>query len=424
MHPKNKKLIENYSALSILQISNYIFPLVTLPYLVRVLGPEKFGLVSFATAFVMYFNVLTDYGFNIAATRDISLHRNDKNRVSRIFSSVIIIKLGLFFISTIIFALILFSFSIFSKEAIIYIYSYLSVFGSILLPVWFFQGLENTKYMVAITILVKIVWLIAVFTFINSQVDYLLLIVLNSFSHIIIGILCLSVVFFIFKIKFIAPSLAEIKSQLANGWHIFLSSAAITLYTTSNVFILGLFANNEIVGYFSAADKLRTAFQNIYNSATQAIFPHLSNLFKESYSNAIRLVKKFLRFGSFIIFCITILLFIWAPDIISLVLGDQYANSITIFRIIIFLPFIILLSNVFGIQVMINLGYKKEFTRIILIAGLINLILSFIFVPIYLELGTSFILIVTEIFVTAAMFKFLKGNNILFAGSSGGRSRI
>ncbi len=410
---KNKVLIQNFSSLSILQFSNYLFPLITFPYLVRVLGPDKFGLVNFAAAFVTYFNVLTDYGFNLSATQAISVNRDDKNKINEIFSSVLVIKSGLFLVGALIFLILVFTINKFSSDSLVYIFSFLMVIGTVLFPVWFFQGIEKMKYITFINISVKALWVLFVFLLIHSPSDVLLLVILNGSSFVLIGIVSQIIIRLKFKVEFVFPPYSEIKKQLVEGWYIFVSTASITLYTTSNIFILGLFANNTVVGYFAAADKIRIAIQGLFGNASQTIFPHLSKLFKESKRQAIVFVKKYLKFSMIASGILTVFTFIFAKEIILIVVGSKFIHSINVLRIIVFLPIIILLSNIFGIQVMLNLGYKKEFFRVILFAGIVNLILSFILVPLYFEMGTAVAVLITEIIVTAGMYGFVRKKKIL-----------
>ena len=140
-----KRLFENFASLFTLQGLNYILPLITFPYLVRVLGPDKYGLIAFAQAFIGYFVILTDYGFNLSATREVALNRDNDKKLSEIFSSVMIIKIVYMVLSFIILCTVVFSFEKFSHNWIIYIFAFGVVLGNVLFPVWFFQGMERMK---------------------------------------------------------------------------------------------------------------------------------------------------------------------------------------------------------------------------------------------------------------------------------------
>lgn len=195
-----RKIIENFFSLSFLQVANYILPLITLPYLVRVLGPEKFGLTAFAQAFMLYFIFLTDFGFNLSATREISIHREDNKRVSEIFISVFIIKALLFLVSLLIILFLIFFVNKFIEEQLFFFLSFLVVIGWILFPQWFFQGVEKMKFIAIVNFISKLIFTITVFIFIREVNDYIILPILNFVGVFVSGIISLIIVFKTYKI--------------------------------------------------------------------------------------------------------------------------------------------------------------------------------------------------------------------------------
>jgi O-antigen/teichoic acid export membrane protein len=403
-----KNLLKNFTSLSVLQFSNYLFPLIVLPYVVRILGPDKYGLVQFAAAFNIYFQMLCDYNFALTGTRMISQNRKDLKKVSEIFSSIIIIKIILFLFSFLLLLAIIFSVEKFSRDWPVYLISFGMVLGSVLSPLWFFQGIEQMKYITIIQVAIRIISTIFIFTFIRASSDYLILVAINSSTFIAIGLTGLLVSLIKFNIKIVIPKRITIINILKQGWNIFLSSIWINLYTTSNTFVLGLFTNNTIVGYYAAADKIRIAFQGIHSTLSLSVFPFVSNLVKESYADFINFNRKLLKFSGIGGLIISSILFLSAKPLADIILGKDFFFSADLLQIISLLPLLISLSNVFGIQTMLPMGFDKSFNKIIGFAALVHIILLLIFIPAYFAKGVAYSVVLTELLVTISMFIFLK----------------
>lgn len=141
MTGEKKRLLENFISLGALQIVSYVMPLISLPYLSRVLGVEKFGLVFFVFAFMQYFIMLTDYGFGLSATREIAVNRHNKNNLSNIFSAVTFIKFILLIVSFVLLCAMVFFIPKLRENWLVFMLSFLMVVGNAIYPVWFFQGM-------------------------------------------------------------------------------------------------------------------------------------------------------------------------------------------------------------------------------------------------------------------------------------------
>src|SRR5580704_14484791 len=142
----DRTLMRNICWLFSLQGLNYLIPLAVMPFLVRMLGIEKYGLVVFAQSFAQYFVILSDFGFNISATKLVAMIRNDRERVSNLFWCVILLKALLMLVGIVILAVLVTAVPRFRLEPLLYAAAYLAVIGTVLFPMWLFQGMEQMKY--------------------------------------------------------------------------------------------------------------------------------------------------------------------------------------------------------------------------------------------------------------------------------------
>ncbi|BAD77602.1 O-antigen transporter [Geobacillus kaustophilus HTA426] len=407
-----KRLFENFLSLATLQGLNYIFPLLTLPYLVRVLGPDNYGLVAFAQSFIQFFIILVDYGFNLSATNQIAIYRDNKKRVQSIFSTVMTIKLFFMIISFFILCLLILLFPKFQNHKLVYLVTFGMVIGNVLFPIWFFQGIEKMRYITILNIIAKTIFTIGIFLLVKQRNDILFVPLLNSLGTILIGFISLGMIKRTFGVNFVSPSWSDIKYQLREGWHVFISTVAISLYTVSNTFILGLFTNNTVVGYYASAEKIINAATGIINPVSQAIYPYISRLMSESREKGLIFIKKILLIVGGCTFLISLMIFVFTENIVDIALGDNYRQSVIVLKIIAFLPFIIGLSNIFGIQTMLTLGYKKAFSNILMLASILNIFSAIILVPVFKHIGTAFGVAISEFFVTLTMFMYLHSKGI------------
>lgn len=402
-----KRLITNFMSLATMQGLNFILPIVTLPYLLQVVGPSKFGLISFAQAFITYFIYFTDYGFNFVATREISIHRDDKKKVAEIFSSVMLVRILLLAISLVILLLVVTFIPKFHEYSIIYYLTFGMVIGNVMFPVWFFQGMEHMKVISILNIISKSVFTIGIFVFVKNQDQFLIVPILNSLGYIAVGIAALYIILIRYKVKVVKPTRDQFVHQLKSGWDIFVSNLATSLYTISNVFILGFFASNTIVGYYSSAEKIVKAVSSMISPLIQTVYPFLSRALHDSKERAVGIINKIFILITVTMGLLSLALGIFAEPLVNLALGEEYQQSIPLLQILSVLPIVLGWANIFGILTMINFEYKKQLSRIYVAASIFSVICMVTLIPTLLQYGTAWTAVLTEIFATSIMAIFL-----------------
>lgn len=406
----NKTLLSSFISLSALQGINLILPLVLLPYLVRTLGIELYGLIAFSTAFVYYFQVITDYGFNLTATREIAINKQNKLKIIEIYNSVMIIKLILTVFCFLIMTIIVFSFKILRDNYEIYYLTFGVVVGNILLPTWLFQGMEKMKYMTILNLITKISFTALILIFVTKKEDYLLVPIFTSTGYMISGLISLFLIKKIFNIKLLWPTMTILKSYLNDGWYVFLSQLKITFFSNSNILILGFFTGNVEVGYFSSAEKIIRTLSALQTPIVNAMFPYISKNIRKKPIKIINQINKIAKIGTLSYLIIIILIFIFADTIILILFDSLLKEVVLTLRIIVLIPLFVFLNNLFGTQILLNIGKDKLFFRVLLITAVINLILVFPLTYFYSFIGTSIAMVIAEIYLFCGMFYFAKKN--------------
>ncbi|MCH7407963.1 flippase [Belliella sp. DSM 111904] len=407
-HEDHRRLLTNVFSLGTIQIVNYILPLLTVPYLVRILEPDFFGLLAFATATITYFALITDYGFNLSATRQVSIHRDDSKKVNEIFNATMIIKFLLMLISFLIMCFLVYFIEKFRNHWELYMITFGMVIGQFLFPIWLFQGMEKMKYITFINVSTKVLFTLSIFTLIREQDDYLLVQGLTSAGFIVSGTLSMIFAKRKFRVFFYLPSWFILKNHFKDGWYIFTSTLAISLFTTSTTFILGLFTNNTLVGYYAAAEKIVHAVKGLNGPVSQAIYPLIS---KKIHTNLRTGASFIYKIGKVIIlfsFFISLVLLIFAEPISDLLLGDQYKPSIVLLRIMSFLPLIIAISNLCAVQGLYNMGKADLVSKYLSLIGIVHVFLICLLIPFFGIVGAAIGVVVTEVLGTIFSIYYFK----------------
>ena len=403
---------KNAASLYVIHFANYLLPLITVPYVVRVLTPHGYGLVAFAQSFLGYFTVLVEFGFGFSATRKISVSRNDPESVSRIAFCVWGAKLLLCLAGLLILLLCILLVPTLRENQALLLILYLAALGSALFPGWLYQGMERMVYISIINLGIRLVVVVGIFTLIKKPEDYLLYAGLSSFGALLAGIGGAAWALQLFSLKLVIPSLGEIWQYLKEGWVLFLSTASISLYTVGNSFILGMFTNPIVVGYYSAGEKIVRSLLGLIGPLSQAAYPRFAMLAAASKSQALLWGRRMLFVNGGIGLFLSASLLVGAPLVVNILLGKDYGPSVQVIRVLAFIPFLVAISNVLGIQTMLPFGKDKLFTSILFGAGLVNLSLAFFLISFWQEVGMAAAFLASEIFVTMVMFFALSFYNL------------
>lgn len=399
----SRRVVGNATSMMAVQAGSYLLPLVNIPYLLRVIGPEHYGLIAFSQAVMMYFVTLNDYGFNLSATRELAVHRDDRVLRSELYSAVMTIKCSFCVLSFLILCMLVHFVPKFHGNGPVFFASFGIVVGTMLFPQWFFQGIEKMYWISAVNLIANLAFTAGIYLLVRHSSDYLIAAIVQAGGKLVAGILGLIVLFSTEHVKLSVPTLGQLRHRLVDGWHLFMSSAAATFYTSSNAVVLGFVCGMTQVGYFSAAYKIFAAGQMLVSPMCQAIYPHVCSLAHRSRELAVDYLRKAMIVIGGLTLCGGLLILVLAVPIVRIAMGPKYMASVPVLEFMALTPFACAINNIYGTQGMLNFGMKPQYSRIIVLSAIFS---NIILVPLcywFKAPGAAASALITETVVTLAM---------------------
>jgi O-antigen/teichoic acid export membrane protein len=412
MHPR-RRLTENIAALTLLQLLNYAAPLITVPYLVRVLQPAQFGLLSFAQAIALYFSVLTDYGFDFSATRAIAAHRHIPESVCRVFWSTMLAKAILMSVSGIALISLVAAVPKLRETPEVYLASFLYVVGTALFPIWFFQGTEEIRLAALAFGIARLLTIPALLIFVRHPSDYVKAAAIQASVEMIASAVAFPLIWKRSKVAWYRPSFSDVADAFRRGWPLFLSGSALYLSTSSTTMILGFVAGKAQVGYYSAAEKLIKASSAALTPINQALYPHITATKVQSSFLALQLIRKSLAFTAGISLAISVSLLVLARPVCHVVLGNSFAPSVGLLRWLSPLPLLFGLMSVLGTQTMLIFEMDAAMSRIMLASAVLGLPLTLILSWLFGASGAAVGSVTIAALMVAAMVSVLRARGLI-----------
>jgi PST family polysaccharide transporter len=397
------ELAQNAAALYGVQFVRKLLPLLIVPYLARVLGPAGWGLVAFMQSLAEIVVLGIEFGFNLSATREIARHRESKETCGEIMAGVLGAQAVLALVGISAAAAISSLIPVLRENPWLVAAGLFYAIAQGFIPLWFFQGLERMRLAAMLEIAGRTAGLLAVFVFVRSAQDTWVALAIQGVAPAITT--CAGLCLAYRAIPCRTPTYWLVRGALARGWPLFVFRSAESLYGVANAFILGLFAAPAQVGYFASAEKISRATFGLLNPIRETLYPRISNLAHHSPERAATLARTggAIMVGSGLMFSMAVYGF--APQLIGLLMGQAFGPAITVLRILSALPLVLAVTHSVGLQWLLPFGRDAEVNRIVVAAGVLNLVLAMILAPHFTEVGMACSVLSAEVFVCVSMLR-------------------
>lgn len=360
-----RKLLSNFTYLSILKCLGLLFPLITYPIVIRVVGPEKYGLVVYSQALVSYLIIIINFGFDISATRKTSENRACIEIINKVYSSVVYLKLLLFLFASSLSALIIY-YTHFSNPLLLFFFIGLCL-QEIFFPIWLYQGLEEMKFITIISFTSQCLYVILLVLFVHSTEDYYWIPIFQSVGGILTSVISIFLLRYKFGIRLVLVPASQLVSDFFESLPFFASRFSAIVMEKTNVIVIGNFFSYNMVAIYDFCTKIVSMLQMPFSLIAQVLYPNVAR------SKDMSLVKKIVKPTIVTGVMISLVIIIFSKYIVLLLAGDNLLPSIPILCIMVWYAPIVGVSYLFGASTLVVCGFSKKYNLSVLYSVFIYL---------------------------------------------------
>ena len=407
LQPSIKK---NFAYKSVLTLSTYLINFITFPYVARVLGVERIGLVNFVDNTVNYFLLFATMGVGLLGVREIAAVKEDKKRRDQVYSSMLALNLLFTLVSLGIYLLCISTIPKLCQYDELFYIGTAKILFTVFLVEWFFTGVENFRYITLRSILIKVLYIISVFLFVRDTSDYRLYFILT------VGVVVLNALInqlYIRKFVRVRWNNIQLFKYLKQNVTLGIYTLMTSMYLTFNVMYLGLVSNNTEVGYYTTAFKLYSVILGFFTAFTNVMLPRMSSLLANGEKDRFQeLVNR--SFSVMSTCCIPLILcsMIMAPQIVYILSGPGYEGAILPMRIIMPAAFAVGVAQVLAIQVLMPMKKDKVLLVASIIGAVVSLLINLLVVPYIESVGSAVVLLCSEAVVTGAYLWYVLSHKL------------
>lgn len=408
-----KRTLVNFLSLSILQVGNYVLPMITLPIISRIIGPEKYGAVNYAFAFVGYFILFINAGFDLYGTRKIISYKGDKEKIQELFSRITFAKIYISIVSTIIFIGCLFWFDQLKNEKLVNIFTYLMCIGWILNPSWLYNGMQDSRRYAVFSFISKLLFSVAVVLVVTERSDYIYHPLITSLAHILVSLVSFFWALKKYGLRFQFIGWRKVTETLKENRTLSLIWWISNQASSTGIIVAGFLLVTTDIGYYSAALRLIIIIQSIVSMPLNTVlFPYIGEAFVQGYSAGIKRVHKAFPYLVFLAIAMAAGTFIIAKPLILLFFGNEFSSAVDLLKISAIALLFSTINSALGQQIMLNLKKDGVHIRFLLAGFFLNVAFLILFINLYGTIGAAIAWPASELLLFVGYMIYFKTQNV------------